>query len=664
MIPRSGVPSKRFTLFVFFFLPIISFCQPSLQYSTPAEELFTNGLNLYKKGDFKSAAEIFGKVARGFGLNHRTTAAFVMKAKAELYGGDTAQAEKTLQTFLTSYSASSYTPDAEYTLGLLYIKRRDYEKGVSSLLNSLRSIRSTSSGLKESNILLLLDETIDKYIDAAALQRLAGQAKNLTEEEYLRVKIGEKQLALGDYLGTKATLDLLSEKFTRPAFREKISALEARLVKPRPLKLGVLLPLMRKGAGSREKETGVSVLEGIEFALEEHLKKTSANISLEIRDTGNDLPVALAAAKELAEDQSVVLVLGPAFSNESLTVRAVANDKSVPMITPTATANGIATKGQFMFQANPDMDTRAKAMAQHAVKTLRLKRIAVLSPEVQPQKALADVFAKEVKRLGGNIVAFELYERGISDLTRQLTVLRRKAGVLANQPFITFNYKITMNEIGKLSRLGVPMNVLDTLLVGRSVVNATDLLGENAKAKLLANAIPFSVGDPRLDSLQRITTAIDAVYCPIASSSEIGIVSSQIVYAGFTARILGSGEWNNLAELKTNRRSSNGVQFESDGWLDARNPLYADFANRFFQRYGRMPGKNNVYGYDVAHLALTLIGQGAMTREEMKNALSRVTSFESLHSKISFSSRRTNTWLNILEYSNETIQRVNELNIE
>lgn len=664
MIFRSRLLSKTVLFYVFFFLSIFSYGQPSLQYSTQAEELFTGGLNLYKKGDFKSAAGVFDKVARSFTLNQRTTAALVMKAKAELYGGDTAEAGKTLQTFLTSYPTSSYVADAEYTLGVLYIKKEDYEKGLSSLLNSLQSIRLTSSGLKEGDILFLLDETIDKYLDVSALLRLATQAKNLTEEEYLRVKVGEKQLAGGDYMGAKATIDLLSKKFTRPAFSEKISALEGRLEKPRPLRLGVLLPLMRKSTGGREKETGTSVLEGIEFALEEHGKKTAVNISLEVRDTEHDVSVTAAAAKELADDPSVIAILGPAFSDEALAASVVANDKGVPMITPTATANEIATKGQFIFQANPDFDTRAKAMAQHAVKNLHLKRIAVLSPNEQPNKSLGEVFGKEAKRLGGDIVGNELYEKGSSDLTDQLTALRGTANVLANQPFITFNHKITMNEIGKLSRLGVPITVLDTLLVGRSIVNATDLLGENAKAKLQANAIPFSNGDPRLDSLQRIMTAIDGVYCPIGSSSEIGVISSQLMYAGFTTRILGSGEWNNLAELKTNRRSCDGVQFESDGYLDTRNPLYTDFASRFFRRYGKMPVKNNVYGYDVANLVLSLLEQGAITREEMKSALSRVTSFESLHSKISFSPRRTNSWLNILEYSNEMIQRVNEVNVE
>lgn len=664
MIPRFLFPSNLIFLLVFLLLQDVARSQPSPQYSTQAEEQFTAGLNLYKKGNFKSAAEEFSKIVRSARLNQRTTAAFVMKAKAELYGGDGDEAEKTLQAFLTSFAASSYVADAEYTLGLLYIKRGAYEKGVSSLLSSLRSIQSTSFGLKESEILLLLDETIDKYLNAAALQLLATKAKNPKEEEYLRVKVGERQLATGDYNSARATLNLLTTKFTRPTFSEKISALEARLANPRPVKLGILLPLMRKSTAGREKETGASLLEGFEFALEEQARQTAASISLEVRDTENDPQATATVAKELANDQSVVVILGPAFSNESLAAGAVANDTHVPMITPTATANGIVTRGEFMFQANPDFDTRAKAMAQHAVRNLHLKRIAILSPSEPVNKSLADVFAKEVRRLGGDIVGNEVYEKRSSDLTTQLSVLRRKAVILANQPFITFNHKITMNEIGKLGKLGVPVKTLDTLLIGRSTVNATDLLGENAKVKLQANAIPFTIGDPRLDSLQRINTAIEGVYCPISSSSEIGVISSQLIYAGFTTRILGSGEWNNLAELNANKRSCDGIQFESDGYLDTGNLLYTDFVGRFTRRYGKMPVKNNVYGYDVARLVLTLLGQGATTREEMKSALSRVTSFESLHSRISFSPHRTNSWLNILEYSNETIRRVSEVNVE
>ncbi len=658
---------SRFVLIflpVFFLHPVISRSQSTLQYSTKAEEEFTSGLSFYKRGNFKSAAEEFNKLVRSVPLNQRTTAAYLMKAKAELYADNAAEAEKTLQSFLISYPASSYVPDAEYTLGLLYIKNGAPEKAVSSLLNALRSVRTTSSGLKESTVLLLLDKTIDRSVDASTLEQLVVRSKNLTEEEYLRIKLGEKQVAFGDYAAAKSTLDLLSKKFTKPAFTEKISMLEARLSKPRPLKIGVLLPLMRKGPSGRERETGTGILEGIEFALEEHLKDKPSNISLEIRDTGNDQATTLAVARELAEDPSVFVILGPAFSGEAMTASLIANEKSVPIITPTANANGIATKGQYMFQANPDMDTRARAMAQHAVKNLRFKRIAVLSTDDPVYKSLADEFTKEVKRLGGDIVGSEVYEKRSANLTNQLASLRKKAVAISNQPFITFSYKITMIEIGKLSKLGVPIKVLDTLLNAHSTVNATDLLGEYAKSKLQANGIPFTIGDPRLDSLQRIATAIDGIYCPISSPLEIGIISAQLIYTGLMPKILGSGEWNSAAELNANKRSTEGVQFEADSWLDTRNPAYVDFTSRYLKRYFRMPVKNNVYGYDIANMVLSLVEQGATTRVEMKNALGRVTSFEGLHSKISFSPRHTNSWLNILEYSNEMIQRVNEVKVE
>jgi ABC-type branched-subunit amino acid transport system substrate-binding protein len=438
-----------------------------------------------------------------------------------------------------------------------------------------------------------------------------------------------------------------------------VLAAEQRLSEPAVVKIGMLLPLQNGEGRAREKEIGQGLREGIETAHAELMGKVA--VVLEARSSSPD-PVA--PAKQFAEDASTIAIIGPAFSGEAQAVTAVATQYRIPLITPTANANGIAAASEFMFQANPDIETRAKAIAQHAVIALKLKRLAILGANEQSSKLLAESFTKEVERLGGEEVATEWYARGETNLLKQLTRLRRKGNAAASDPFIAFNESITNVELAKLAKLGISKKVLDTLKAKRRVVNMTEFLGNDAKAKLNMQTIPYSNGDPRIDSVQRIVTAVQGIYCPIASGGEIGVISSQLAFYGISTKVLGSGEWNNPSELNASQRYTRGVFFETDYYVDTKSSVYASFAARYMQRYNKVPSKFAILGYDTAKLLLTLIQQGATTREQVRDALSRVNSFEGLHAKISFDKRRVNSWLQLFQFTKDGLTRVAEISVE
>lgn len=648
-------------------IPLLTHSQQKIEYSAEAEKLFSDALTLYKRGDFKSAAVAFDLVLRSSAFNQRTTAAMVMKGKAHAYAGEHAEAEKTLKLFLAQYPASQYKGDAEYTLALVFLKTQFPEKALENLINCWRTVAAQpKSAVLQEELVAALDSTIDNYISLPSLQRVVTETPGGSEKEFLRIKSAEKQAASGDYKAAATTLNLLRKDYAIPSFPERLNALQTVLNNPRDLKIGLLLPLMKKNEqAGREREIGIGLHEGIIFALEEYSKnQEEIRISLEVRDTEKEAPLAVTLLKELVNDASVVGIIGPAFSHQALAVSSVSNEKGIPTITPTANANGIAATGPFVFQTNPDLEARAKAVARYAVNVLKLKRLGVLASKEQGSKALADTFVNEVTRLGAEVVATESYNRGTTDLTRQMTSMRKKANAAAQEPYLAFNERMTLKELGKLNRLGMSVKVLDALKSKHSVVNATEFLGEDAKAKLEANGIPYTNGDPRIDSVQRVTTAIQGLYCPIGSSAEIGVISSQIAFFSIGTKLLGSGEWNNITELNANKRYCKDVIFESDTYTDIREADYADFVNRFSQRFNRAPTKNDLYGYDVAKLLFSLIQRGATNREQLKNLLSETRSYKSLHSRISLDSRRVNSWLNILQYTNESIQRVAELEVK
>lgn len=640
--------------------------QQTIERSEEVEQLFKAALTLYTSGNFAEASTAFNRLADRSPLHHRTTAAIVMKAKADLYDGRYSDAETALQKLFTQFPSSSYKGDAEYTLGLVQLKKQSYADALREFVECWRTIANRPNQLQLYRLLMAtIDSTIDEYVSLQDLQQVIAETPGGSEREFLLLGLAKKQLDEHRYAEATATL-IQIEKSSQPlVFPARLKELQQVLAAPREVRIGVLLPLMKRSTQpTREKEVGTGLLDGISFAMQEYSRGHQARkVTLDVRDTEGDPATAAAMFKELASDGSLLGVIGPAFSSEAIAVRRLANEFRIPTITPTANANGIAESGFFVFQANPDFDTRAKAMASYAVRTLQFKRLAVLAPKEQTSKNLAEAFAREAQQLGATVITTEWYDRGAADLTQQLISVRRKANTFAQEPYLNFE-KLTQKDIGKLSKLGVSAKVLDSLTVRRGVANAVSLLGPEARSVLTENEIHYVVSDPRIDSLQRIVTTVEGLYCPISSPVEIGVISSQLTYFGIETTLLGSGEWNSIAELNANKRYVKSVLFESDSYTDTKDMRVRDFTYRFSNMFDRMPGRNDFYGYDVTRLVLSALDQGSSTREQLRDALAQVRSFPALHAKISLAQRRVNSWLHILQYANETIQRVAELEVE
>jgi ABC-type branched-subunit amino acid transport system substrate-binding protein len=641
--------------------------QSDIRYQAGAEKMFSDALALYTRGEYKDAARVFGELLVMFPRSHRETAARVMKGKALLLAGEYGEAERTLASFSEQFPSSSYRADADYTLGLVSLYRQKPERAVEFFLGALRKAEPSNNELRK-RIVAALDSTVESFITIPPLQRLIAESPDGEGKELLLLKLGEKQIAAGDIAGATATLDSLKKNYPRSVFVDRHWSLQKKLLEPRAVKIGLLLPLMKRvdASAAKEREVGVGLYEGIQLAYEEFLQRGKATrpVSLEVKDSERDASVAAEAVKELCADPGVICIIGPPYSNAAFAVAYHVNTNGVPMVTPTANANGIAATGPYVFQANPDFRTRARAMAQYAVLKLRMLRLGILSPNETNSKLMAETFAAEVRRLGASVIATEFYEPGATNLMNQLVGLRKKGNEAGAQPFLFFGTSVNKREIARLVRLGVSPKLLDSLLATKAVVNATWLLGDNARELLDAEGIPHRVGDPRVDSLERPVTAIQGLYCPISSSEEIGIVSSQVAFANLQTKILGSGEWNNERELNAHRRYCEGVVFEADTYIDVSDPAYADFVRRFSTRFGKRPSRYAVFGYDVGKSVFSLLEQGALSRVQLRDALEAMPTLQTLHAKLSFGLHRVNPWLHILEYSGGIIRRVDELSAE
>jgi branched-chain amino acid transport system substrate-binding protein len=640
--------------------------QEEVRYSEETERLFARAVEYYRQEEYQQSIELFDQILLMRPPSHRATGAAVMKAKALLQLDQNLDAARTAKEFLAAFPGSTYVPDAHYMLGITYARVRRYDSALEELLAARRLMAPGDSTRLVENTLAALDLIIDERQTVEEVRQLLARSSDPQECAYLMLKVAERELAGGNAVAASAAADSLETRFPGHPWAVRVAAIRGASLRRSTVKLGVLLPLMRNAEPSAVKQIGNDVYDGVLQAFEEYQADPTHGVAVTMvtLDTERDPAVAARGVRELADDPAVIGILGPAFSQSTMAAAPVAAARSIPLISPTANTNGIAAAGPTVFQANPDYETRGKAMAQYAVKKRGFQCLAVLAPEELHGKAMGEAFIAECLRLDVRVVAAEWYARGATDLSTHLQAIRRAAMQAAAEPMISFGGRLNQSDLVKLVQAGVSRQRLDSLVEHSATVRATDLLGPRARKVIDSLGIPVVAAIAQADSLEYPASGIDGIYVPISSAEEIGVVTSQMVYFNIAAQILGSGEWNDLKELAANKRYCTGVVFETDNSPDPGDPGLLRFTDVATTRLGKPPGRYALYGYDTARLVLDAIGRGAATRDALTRALSRLSDYHGIHSRIGFSGRRVNPWVFIMQYGGEVVTRLDEIRVD
>ena len=260
----------------------------------------------------------------------------------------------------------------------------------------------------------------------------------------------------------------------------------------------------------------------------------------------------------------------------------------------------------------------------------------------------------------GVIVSDKRYIQGTSDLRYLFRAMRMEAADAAAETLMTLTGTTPSSDIiQRLQNAGIPRSRLDSL-TDKGFIDPVKLFGPGWHKIADSLGLPLQRVVTDIDSMQYPATGIQAVYCPISTSSDIGVITSQITYFNITAKILGSGEWDDPNELELNKRYAEGVIFSSDRWTED-SPRFEEFSRKFFQTTTRRPTDNVLFGYDVTALLLSIIRSGVTTREQLSDDLSAVSAYTGFHSKISFVENRVNSYLSLLEYRKEKIIKIDEI---
>lgn len=180
---------------------------------------------------------------------------------------------------------------------------------------------------------------------------------------------------------------------------------------------------------------GQSALNGIKLGIDQANEAGALGgkkITLVEADNKSDNAEATNMATKLITQDKVVAILGPVTSGNTKAAATVAQDKKIPLLSPTATAAEVTQIGDYIFRACFLDEFQAKAMANFAFNTLKVKKAAMLVNSGDPYSTgLAQFFRQYFTQLGGSVVVEEKFLSGDTEFRPQLTKIKNaKADII------------------------------------------------------------------------------------------------------------------------------------------------------------------------------------------------------------------------------------------
>lgn len=462
-------------LFIALALNFSTFAQTEKFFNPTADSLFKSGVELFKlglnsyvlQGDtsglnyFSLAYSKFDSVI-ALGLNHRTSASFLMASKSLCYLNKFNDAEKLLKGFLSIFPESEYLEDALYTLGLVYVKLGNFKEAIFKLDEAIKK-----SSLNKDKYIKIVSAVIDS-LKPYELEELDKVDLSPDVKYIIVVKNSDRLVSAGKTENAKRYVADRLRYFQGTGYYEKlmlrISYFERLMVRPK-LKIGVLLP----------KDDGLSksILSGMEIGIDEHNLNSAVKVGLEVKYyTSRDIDQKLL---EFKNSPNVVGIVGPIYSEDVELCARFADRVKVPVVSPTATSDGLTKLSDYIFQLNSDYTTRSRALAQFAIFSLGLRYFLVLAPNDKRIKPFVDAFISEVKNNSAEVIAVQYYNPDETDLRPYFRNLTAKVD----------SYKIPIKEISQ-ENIGLFAPILNPDFIG---IISSQVYYHDLNVKILGNDV-------------------------------------------------------------------------------------------------------------------------------------------------------------------------------
>jgi branched-chain amino acid transport system substrate-binding protein len=174
---------------------------------------------------------------------------------------------------------------------------------------------------------------------------------------------------------------------------------------------------------------GIAIKNGFDLALDAVNKNGGVlggrPLAIAYEDSAGNKDQAINAARQLIGRTKAPLILGPTLSNEMFAAGPVANERKIPIVGTSTTANGITAIGPYVFRTSlPEADV-VPVTLKTAQQKLGIKKVAVMYGNDDAfTKSGYDVMKAALEKLGIETLTTETFGSKDTDFSAQLTKIK------------------------------------------------------------------------------------------------------------------------------------------------------------------------------------------------------------------------------------------------
>ncbi|MHB1686550.1 MAG: ABC transporter substrate-binding protein [Ignavibacteriaceae bacterium] len=427
----------KYLFLIILFLPGFKTFARSSDDSAKVNTEFSLALDLYNSKQFDDAQKAFNKLSGND--NPKTTISFLFDAKSLLQLNQFQRAEETLKKFLADFPLSAYSGEARLMMAKIYLDKKNYDLSFEEILKIISSTKSSyyldyakSSGEKLA-LNYLSTQQIRSFYDSASSKKVPWTSAET--KPYLLFLLGKSYLNNGDIESAKNSFNELIKQFPQSDESAGAIKLNENIANQKQITssthlIAVLLPLDKPSESLLTTDASHEILEGVKFAVSGFNDDHQDKIGLLIKNTGRSQAKIDSIKKDVDSLSSLKVIIGPIYSDEVKETLEAFKENDVPIISPTATDDGLTELYPNFFQANPSFTMRGKIVAEYIYYVENKRRMAILNSEGSYSSILAGSFKKEFEKLGGKILVRETFKPGSIDLSKQVSKIAKDSSKL------------------------------------------------------------------------------------------------------------------------------------------------------------------------------------------------------------------------------------------
>jgi ABC-type branched-subunit amino acid transport system substrate-binding protein len=488
------------------------------------------------------------------------------------------------------------------------------------VMKTAEEIQESISGLianklNREQLMAIKEQYPESFPGGEAILRLAQIASEALEYDQAQTLLTEFLTEFADHPRHQEAQEL-SQKITRARLTDRN-------------RIGLIVPL-----SGELSVYGNMVLKGVELAVEEENREREVKISLIIKDSQGKAEQAAKAVQQLITEERVIGIIGPVLSKSAKASGELANRLHTPMITPTASAQGIPELGPYVFRNCITSTQVARSIAQFAIDKMCLKEFAVLYPKNSYGIEFKNIFCAYVDLLGGKVLGLATYEEGETDFRWQAEYLSSIEPEAIFIPDYADKVVLIAPQLAFYTTQKPPEELPPDVVLdeGESKLEkerqqqllAAELKKETASEWWLETggieALPPAIPPQTRNPLEAETTR--ATEPPAADTT--------------TVVLLGTNGWHSPQLVKEGGKFVERAVFPVGFYDDSPSPAVQGFISRFRQRFWQPPNLLAAQAYDATQMVIQALREGSANRDDLRQALLSMRDFAGVSGLTSF----------------------------